>query len=477
MKCMKPPLCVDLDGTLLRTDLLFESLLVALRRRPWIIFLLPFWVAAGRSALKRRLAAVAENELEVDSLPVTADLVDYLRAEKSNGRRIELVSASDQALAAKVAARFGDLFDHVEGSDGITNLKGDAKAAALVTRHPDGFVYAGDSTVDDAVWKAATGAVPVNAALPRRATIERLAPVEAAFGIPLNTFQGLRSGMRLHQWAKNGLIFLPLLLTSTYTDPDIVAAAIAAFLGFSLAASGTYLLNDLLDLAADRGHPTKSLRALASGRLPVAVGLVASPALVVIGLLLAEMAGWGVFGCLLVYLVLTLSYSFGVKSMAVVDVVVLGALFTLRLFAGHTLVDGGTPVWLLGFSVFLFTSLALVKRLVEVRGLEARGLDSIPGRGYRAGDSGFVEAFGITTSMASVVIFMIYLAIEPAHARRLADPEWLWVVPATLGFWLPRVWLLARRGDVHDDPVVFALKDPPSLMLGAIAFLAILVAA
>lgn len=474
---MKPPLCVDLDGTLLRTDLLFESLLIALRRRPWILFLLPFWLMSGRSAMKRRLATVARDALADDPLPVTDDLVEYLKSEKAQGRRIELISASDQTLVELAARRFGDLFDHVEGSDGATNLKGPAKAEAIAARYPDGFVYAGDSTADDAVWKRAAGAVPVNAARSRRAAIERLAPVEAEFGTAPNLVKGLRSGMRLHQWAKNGLIFLPLLLTSTYADLDILFASVAAFLGFSLAASGTYLLNDLLDLAADRGHPTKQRRALASGRLPVAAGIVAAPALVALGFILAALAGWGVAGCLAVYLALTLAYSFGVKSMAVVDVVVLGALFTLRLFAGHTLVDGGAPVWLLGFSMFLFTSLALVKRLVEVRGLEARGLEAVPGRGYRAGDSGFVESFGITASVASVVIFMIYLAIEPAHARRLADPEWLWVVPAMLGFWLPRVWLLARRGEVHDDPVVFALKDPPSLVLGTIAFLAILVAA
>lgn len=474
---MKPAICVDLDGTLLRTDLLYESLLVALRRRPWILFLLPFWIAAGRSVVKRRLALIATEPLEVETLPATEDLVDYLRAEKTAGRRIELVSASDQLLVAKVAARFGDLFDHVEGSNGTTNLKGTAKAEALAARHPGGFIYAGDSSVDSDVWKVAAGSIPVNAALARRETIERLAPVEAAFGEPLRTLKGLRSGMRLHQWAKNVLIFLPLLLTSTYTQPAIALAALAAFLGFSLAASGTYLLNDLFDLAADRSHPRKSRRALASGRLPLAVGMVAAPALVLIGLILAALAGCGVLAILAVYLVLTLSYSFGVKAMAVVDVVVLGALFTLRLYAGHTLVDDGAPVWLLGFSMFLFTSLALVKRLVEVRGLEARGLQSIPGRGYRAGDSGFIEIFGITASVASVVIFMIYLAIEPAHAVRLDNPGWLWVVPVTIGFWLPRVWLLARRGEVHDDPVVFALKDPPSLLLGVIAVLAILGAA
>lgn len=474
---MKPPLCVDLDGTLLRTDLLYESFLVALRRRPWIVFFVPFWILAGRSVLKRRLAAIADEELDVESLPVTDGLVAYLKAQKAEGRRIELISASDQALVARVAARFGDLFDHVEGSDGVTNLKADVKAEAIAARHTGGFVYAGNGTADDPVWKRASGSIVVNDALRRRDTVARLAPLEAAFGDPTDTKRALGSAMRLHQWAKNGLIFLPLLLSSTYTDPATVAAAVLALFGFCLAASGTYVLNDLLDLSADRRHPTKSRRALASGRLPVSAGLVASPALIGIGLIVAGMASGGVLACLAVYLLLTLAYSFGLKSMAVVDVVVLGALFTLRLYAGHTLVDPGTPVWLLSFSMFLFTSLALVKRLVEVRGLEARNMEGVPGRGYRAGDGVFIEVFGITTSVASVVIFMIYLAIEPAHATRLGDPGWLWVVPIMLGFWLPRVWLLARRGEVHDDPVVFALKDPPSLLLGAIAFLAILVSA
>lgn len=474
---MKPPLCVDLDGTLLRTDMLYESLVVALRRRPWIVFLVPFWLLTGRSGLKRRLAAVVEDSLDVGSLPVTEDLIAYLKAEKAEGRRIELISASDQALVARVAARFDGLFDHVEGSDGVTNLKADAKARSIAARHPDGFVYAGNSTDDDRVWKRASGSIIVNDALPRRDTVERLAPVEGAFGAPVNMVRGLISAMRLHQWAKNGLIFLPLLLSSAYTEPATVVAAVLAFLGFSVAASGTYLLNDLLDLPADRRHPAKSRRALASGRLPVAVGLVAAPALVLLGLAMAGMASGGVLACLAVYLLLTLAYSFGLKSMAVVDVAVLGALFTLRLYAGHTVVDPGVPVWLLSFSMFLFTSLALVKRLVEVRGLEARNMESVPGRGYRAGDGGFIESFGIGASIASVVIFMIYLAIEPIHATRLGDPGWLWVVPVMLGLWLPRVWLLARRGEVHDDPVVFALKDPPSLALGALAFGAILVAA
>ena len=474
---MKPPLCVDLDGTLLRTDMLFETLMVAVRQKPWVLVLLPFWLFAGRAVLKRRLAEVAAERLEIDLLPVTEDLVDYLLTEKARGRRIELVSASDLIVLRSIAARWGDLFDDLLGSDGVVNLKGSVKADRLADRHPDGFAYAGDHAADLAVWRRASSAIVVNGARRRRRQIAELAPIEAEFGQAPDIVSVLRSALRVHQWTKNTLIFLPLLLTSAYLVPALVIDALVAFLAFSLTASGTYLVNDLLDLAADRAHPTKRRRALASGRLPIDVGLVLATLLIALGVGLAAIAGSGVLLCLLTYLAVTTLYSVALKAVAIVDVVTLGGLFTLRLLAGHMIIDGGAPVWLLVFSMFLFTSLALVKRLVEVRGLEARGGQSTPGRGYRAGDSAFILILGLTTGVASVLVFMIYLVAEPIHAQRLADPHWLWVVLATIGFWILRVWLLAARGQVHDDPVVFALKDPPTLVLGSVALAAVLAAA
>lgn len=472
---MRPPLCVDLDGTLIRTDLLYETLLAALRRRPWIVLALPFWLLAGRANLKARIFDASGDGVDVDSLPLTEDLVGYLRDEKAAGRRIELVSASDRRIVDRVAERLG-VFDAVLGSDGKTNLKGPVKAAVLADRHPGGFVYAGDAAADLAVWERAAGAIPVNAATARAGAIAARAPIEAAFGAAPRLLPALGRALRPHQWAKNALILLPLLLTRAYEIPSVLLAAIATIALFSIAASGTYLLNDLLDLTADRSHPSKCRRPLASGALPIPVALVLSPLLIAIGLLGTLAVDPDVFRCLLVYLALTLAYSFGLKTQPVVDVLALGALFTLRLLAGHLLVDGGVPAWLLVFSMALFTSLALVKRLTEVRGLEERGLVSAPGRGYRAGDGPFVMVLGVTTGMASVLIFMIYLVADPLHEMRLADPHWLWVVPAVLGWWLPRVWLLASRGQMHDDPVVFALKDRASLVLGAVALVAVLVA-
>lgn len=472
---MRPPLCVDLDGTLVRTDLLYETLLAALRRRPWIVLALPFWLFAGRARLKARLVEAAGDGVDVGSLPMTEDLVGYLRAEKETGRRIELVSASDRRIVERVAEHVG-LFDDVLGSDGEVNLKGAAKARVLIDRHPDGFAYAGDARADLAVWDRAVAAIPVNAALARRDAVAARAPIEAAFGIVPRLPSALLRALRPHQWAKNGLILLPLLLTRAYEDPAVLLAAAAAIVLFSIAASGTYLLNDLLDLAADRSHPSKRDRPLASGALPIPIALLLSPLMVAIGLAGTLALDIGVFLVLLAYLALTIAYSFGLKTVAVADVLTLGALFTLRLLAGHLLIDGGVPAWLLVFCMAFFTSLALVKRLTEVRGLVDRGLASAPGRGYHADDGGFVLAFGLTTGMSSVLIFIIYLVADPLHAVRLADPEWLWVVPAVLGWWVPRVWLLATRGEMHDDPVVFALKDRASLVFGTIAVVAVLVA-
>jgi len=472
---MRPPLCVDLDGTLVRTDLLYETLLAALRRRPWILLALPFWLLAGRARLKARLVEASGEGVDVTNLPMTEDLLGYLRVEREAGRRLELISASDQRIVERVAERVG-LFDAAVGSDGNTNLKGDAKARMLADRHPDGFVYAGDAQADLAVWDRAAGAILVNGAVARRGEVAAKVPVEATFGAPRRLLPALFKALRPHQWAKNGLILLPLLLTRTYELPEVLLAALATICLFSIAASGTYLLNDLLDLAADRSHPSKRDRPLASGALPIPIALVLSPLMILAGLAGTLAVDTGVFLTLLAYLALTLAYSFGLKTLPVIDVLTLGSLFTLRLLAGHLLVDGGVPAWLLVFCMSFFTSLALVKRLTEVRGLEERGLVSTPGRGYHAGDGPFVLILGLATGISSIFIFIIYLVADPLHAERLADPQWLWVVPAVLGWWVPRVWLLATRGEMHDDPVVFALKDRSSLVLGTLAIIAVLVA-
>lgn len=467
------PLCVDLDGTLLRGDMLIETVFALLRSKPLKVFAVFGWLMRGRAQLKARVAAAAGSLLDISNLPFDEDLLGYIRRERAAGRRVELISASDQDLVQRVADHHG-CFDAAFGSDGARNLKGALKAAFLADRHSDGFVYAGDSRADLKVWDKAQGAVLVGQGLALEAEVA--APVEARFGVVPDLKRLLPKAMRVHQWAKNGLIFLPLLLINGLENPTLIAETILAFVVFSLVASANYILNDLLDLAADRSHPSKRNRPIASGRLPMPTAVLGAAGLFAVGLVGASLLGGFFIICLASYVALTLIYSLGIKAIAVVDVVTLGGLFTLRLLAGHALIAGSLPAWLLVFSMFFFTSLALVKRLTEVQGLVDRGVVGIPGRGYQAGDGGYILTFGLTTGIASILVFMIYLVAEPLHAARLSDPYWLWVVPAVLGIWLPRVWLLAARGEMHDDPVVFAVRDRASLCLGSIALLAVLVA-
>jgi 4-hydroxybenzoate polyprenyltransferase len=468
------PLCVDLDGTLLRGDMLFETVFALIRSKPWMVIPLLGWLLSGRAYLKARLAEAAGPLVDVSSLPYDEDLLSYVRIARASGRRVELISASDEKLVRRVADHLG-CFDDAVGSDGTRNLKGAVKAAFLAERYPGGFVYAGDSHADLKVWEIAAGAVLVGPGLGLESRVS--VPVEARFGVVPDFKRLLPKAMRVHQWTKNGLIFLPLLLTNGLGNVVLIFETLLAFFVFCVIASATYILNDLLDLSADRSHPRKKNRPIPSGRLPVPIAVMVAVGLVGLGLLGASQLGAFFLMCLASYVSLTLAYSLGIKAVAVVDVATLGGLFTLRLLAGHALIAGSLPAWLLVFSMFFFTSLALVKRLTEVQGLEERGISGVPGRGYRAGDGRFILTFGLTAGVASILIFMIYLVAEPLHAERLSEPYWLWVVPAVLGIWLPRVWLLAARGDMHDDPVVFAVRDRTSLCLGSIALLAVLVAA
>jgi 4-hydroxybenzoate polyprenyltransferase len=483
----RAPLIVDLDGTLLRGDLLVELTFALIRRQPWMLLLIPIWLMGGRPRLKSMIAQRSAAFLDVGTLPYQDDLVAYIRAEKQAGRTVELVSATHQSLVGRIADHLG-CFDAAFGTtDGMAdgtgtgtgrarNLKGSIKADFLVERHPGGFVYAGDSRADDVVWGRAEGSIPVGAARAREADIAKLAPIEAAYGEAPDLKALLPKAMRVHQWAKNALIFLPLLLTYGLREPARFGEAALAFVVFSLIASATYIVNDLMDLSADRSHPSKQERPIASGRLPMPIAVLTAAILFIVGAVLCLPLGEGFALCLVGYVVLTLVYSLGVKAVAVLDVLTLGGLFTVRLLAGHLLIDVGLPAWLMVFSMFFFTSLALVKRLTEVRGLEKRGVDSIPGRGYRAKDGMFVLALGLTTGVASILVFILYLVTDPLHAARLSNPEILWVVPSMLAIWLPRVWLLAARGEMHDDPVAFAIRDRASLVLGGIGLLAVLAA-
>ena len=468
------PLVIDLDGTLLRTDLLFEGAVAILRRNLLMAFALLLWLARGKAHLKRRVAERAV--LDIATLPANAALIAHIEAERAAGREIVLATAADELVALKVMQAF-PVFDRVVASDGVTNLKGAAKAAQLAALYPHGFDYAGNAAVDLPVWARARAVLVVEAP----AGVARAA---RALGKPVQVFpaasrlRALLKGLRLHQWAKNGLVFLPLVLGGRAGEAAAWGLALAAFLALGLVASASYLLNDLLDLPHDRAHWSKRERPLASGRLPLATGVMAILVGLAGGLAVAAWAGPAVLAGVLAYLALTLTYSAWIKRVPMLDALTLGSLFTLRIAVGVAAVAVAWSPWLLTFSMFLFTSLSFAKRHTELRGAARRGrLGKLSGRGYQSADEPVVLAFGIAAGLASVVIFILYLANEAFRHAVLAAPLALWAFPLVLVLFMGRVWLLAGRDELHDDPVAFAVKDRPSLALAGIAGLTFGIAA
>ncbi|WP_152053723.1 UbiA family prenyltransferase [Tautonia marina] len=465
-------LCVDLDGTLIRSDLLWEAFAVLLRTRPWDLWRVPFWLLSGRVRLKTQLADRAP--VDVARLPYHTELVDYLRAERGRGRRVVLATAADPGVARAVADHLG-IFDEVVAGDGSVNLKGEAKRAALDARFGSGqYDYVGDHRVDLPVWEGAVEAILVAPGT----RLERRARGRARVG---RVFEGGRRPvrdwmrqLRVHQWAKNLLIFVPLLAAHQLGNPGLVLASVMAFVAFSFGASAIYIVNDLIDLPSDRVHPVKRNRPLASGVIPI------PSAIPVAGALLAAALGIGLmlpapFTALLVlYLILSLSYSLYLKRKLMKDVICLAGLYTLRVLCGGAATGIVISTWLLVFSLFFFLGLSFLKRYSELRSaLGRRG--RLPGRAYHGDDYAMIGSLGPACSYLAVLVICLYLN-DPASVALYRHPRWLLLICPLLLYWTSRIWILAQRGKMHSDPVVFALKDRQSLATGVLT-LAILAAA
>jgi 4-hydroxybenzoate polyprenyltransferase len=465
---------VDLDGTLIRSDLLFESLWALLRRQPFVALRLPLWCLQGRAHLKREIARRAS--LDVALLPYREELLMRLRAECARGRRIVLATASDQLLAERVAGHLG-VFDEIVASDGHVNLKGGHKRDVLTGLFGErGFDYVGDGKADRLVWAASREAWVVGAS-PR--TLSRLRitnPAVQAVTAPEARWAALIRALRLHQWVKNLLLFVPLVAAHNLTDAPALARTAVGFLAFGLVASAGYLLNDLLDLESDRRHESKRERPFAAGLLSLAAGVSLVPALLLVGGTLA----WAVRPQLLLvvglYLLTTTAYSFALKRVVILDVLVLALLYTLRVFAGSVTAEVVVSKWLLIFSIFLFLSLALIKRLTELQSLRSRGAPSEgTGRGYRPEDLEILVSLGTASGYITVVVLALYVSSQDV-TQLYAHPGYLWVACPLLLFWVSRVWLLAHRGEVDTDPIVFAIRDPVSYAVAAAVALVLLVA-
>lgn len=461
------PLVVDLDGTLLRSDVLLESSLALVRTRPlWALAPL-LWLGGGKAALKRRLAETVA--LDVTALPYDPGVLALIAQARAQGRRIVLATASHRLYAERVAAHLG-VFDEVLATEGELNLSAGRKRDALLARYgPQGYDYVGNAPDDLPVWAAARRAhvVGAGAALERRArahgNVASVQPPPSA-GMRLGA---LLKALRVHQWAKNSLILLPLLAAHVADQPARLLAAALAFICFSLCASSVYLLNDLLDVGDDRHHPSKRHRPFAAGKLSLLVGMALAPLLLAAAFALALwLLPWKFAAVLLGYYSLTLAYSLYLKRLMAVDAITLAALYTARLVAGAAALAVPLTFWMLAFSMFMFLSLALVKRYAELREARSSGrAGQARGRGYFPGDLEMIASLGAASGYLAVLVLALYTQ-DHATVALYRRPQLIWLACPLLLLWMTRIWLLTHRGQMHDDPVVFALKDRASLVVG-----------
>ena len=467
---VKPPLCVDLDGTLVRTDTLLEQILVLLLGAPWLVCKLLRWVFLGKAHFKSQVGSYAA--LDPTLLPYDQRVLDFLQQEKDRGRMIVLVTAADRIIAEVIADHLG-LFDRVLASDGVLNLKGLSKAEVLNSEFGRNFTYMGNDRADLPVWAVADTAVVANASSSLVARVRRMTSVELVFPRVGRSWPTLFKAVRPHQWSKNLLIFVPIITANAFFDARAWLAAAIAFLAFCATASTVYILNDLTDLSADRQHPRKRQRPLASGALSIPTAL----ALVIPLVAFAAALSWlsGLFPIILIYVVISLLYTVKFKGLLLVDVFTLSFLYSIRLFAGGYVTGYTISLWLLGFTTFLFLALAVMKRVSELMSARASGNQRLVRRAYLSEDLLFLQVMGIASSFSATVLMALYVQSSEVMSR-YQRPAVLWAfVPLAL-FWQCRLWVSTTRGSMDDDPIVYAAQDRVSWLTSAAVVLVILIA-
>ncbi len=452
----KLPICVDLDGTLVRTDTLVECALAFIRQQPARIFLLILWLLKGRAYLKEQLAL--RSELDTRALPIREQLLSYLQGEKAAGREIFLATAANLRLAQRVVSQV-PIFSGLFASDGSTNLSGKNKLETLTGHFGErGFIYVGNSRADLAVWRRCGGAVIVEGSRNLARALGADAPIIRIFPRETGHLKAVLREMRLYQWVKNTLVFLPLIGAHRIADPLLVGKALLAFVSFSLCASAVYTINDLLDLKADRLHPEKRRRPLAAGDLTPQSGVLLAAGLLLTAVVPAILLSPGFCAVMACYLLLTFGYSLAFKKQPVLDVLVLAGLYTTRVFAGELATTVKVSEWLLAFSMFIFLSLSLLKRYSELVSKAAQEQVATNGRGYRVSDAGMLATLGGAAGYLSVLVLALYInsnAVSMYYTR----PRFLWLAAPVLLYWVSRMWILAGRGEVHYDPIVFSFRD------------------
>lgn len=467
------PICVDLDGTLTPVDTLHESLLDLRRRSPRSLLSIPTWISKGKAYFKQAIADRAQ--LDTSLIPIREDLVEWLKAERARGRRLVLATASNRSTADGIATHLG-IFDEVVASNATQNLSGENKRRALVERFGEkGFDYVGNDKVDVAVWKSARRAIVVgNNRI--AASAANVTEVGHVFPPATASAKVWLKAIRLHQWVKNLLVFLPAMLAHRVTEPAVFAKALMAFVAFGLCASSVYVINDLFDLASDRRHPRKRLRPFAAGTLSAQSGLVVAALLLVSSIVIAIGTNPWFLAVLATYYVFTWAYTLRLKRAALVDVMTLAGLYTLRIIAGAAATSIEPSFWLLAFSIFIFLSLGIVKRYAELHDAREAGKGKAHGRGYSDADLTLLMSMGTASGYCAVVVMALYVN-SSASETLYRHSQLLWLICPLLLYWISRMWLLASRGQMDDDPVVFAMKDRISLanfgLIGLVVLLSI----
>lgn len=457
------PLIVDLDGTLIQTDMLHESTVAACAQQPLTVLRLPFWLQAGKARLKAELAQRVEVDAAV--LPYHHDLIVWLKQQKADGRTVILCTASDKKIAEQIAVEVG-LFDEVIASDGASNIAGANKADVLVERFGNkGFDYVGNSDADLPVWQVSDCSIVVNATDKVVAAAQALGNVEKIFPQQKIDVLMWAQMLRVHQWLKNLLIFIPLFTAHLLGDMSRLLPMTGAFIAFCLCASSVYIANDLMDLGSDRHHVRKRYRPFASGAVPIALGVVVAPLLLLLSLGIGSLINSAFVAVLLGYFILTCAYSLKLKQIVLLDCFVLAILYTVRIVAGAVAGDLQVTFWLLAVSVFLFLSLAFVKRYAELEIQVLKGTHKVHGRGYLTSDAPLLQTLGISAGYVAVAMLALYVNSDSV-TRLYESPKVTWGAVPTLLFWVSWVWLRAHRGQMHDDPVIFAVKDKISLITG-----------
>ena len=466
------PLCIDCDGTLIRTDLLHESVLLLVKASPLSLLKLPFWLMKGKAHLKQQIAQ--RVSLNAQSLPYEPEVLELIKQARTQGRNVVLATASPRGQAEAIATHLA-LFDRVEATDANTNLAGHNKAAHLEKLFGrGGFDYAGNSRADLPVWAASAGAIVVSSSQSlQKAAASSVAVLQVVKPLP-QSLKVYAKAIRVHQWLKNLLVFVPVL-AAHQISPGPIKAALLAFVSFSLCASAVYVINDLLDLSSDRLHARKRNRPFASGALPISQGLVMAPALLLTSALIATQLPLAFAATLLAYFVVTCLYSFWLKNQVIVDVLMLASLYTSRIIAGSAATLIVPSFWLLAFSMFMFLSLAIVKRYSEMLVAIQQNKTKAAGRGYLVSDMPVLVSLGASAGYMAILILALY--VNSPDLNGLYPRRWaLWLALPPLLYWISRVWMKTHRGEMHDDPVVFAATDKQSWILAVLIGCALLAA-